>query len=263
MGLATRHPLYRPEGAKVSRGEEGEMTAAARIRPRATVGSRARIRTRLCRGESERGAVLVEAALVFPVFLLLLFGMIEFGFIFKDTQTLDNMTRAGVRVGAIEGNATNPDADYEIVTSIMGASYGLTPSQIIIFDATTLKGNAPGNVPAECASGTFLCNVYTAQDLSIVQQNLSQGYDQTMMDDFGPPTSGNSPCGTWDQTYCPGGTEGNGEPMRDVSQSGNGGSGPSYIGVYISAVHTNLTGFFGPSVTLSDTAVMQLEPQTP
>lgn len=237
----------------MSRGEEGEMTAASRMRSRATVGWRARIRTRLCWGESERGAVLVEAAFVFPVFLIMLFGMIEFGFIFKDSQTLDNMTRAGVRVGAITGNATNPDADYQILTSILGSSYGIAPSEVIIFNATSLKGNSPGDVPTECADGDFLCNIYTAQDLSVVQQNL-QSYDATMQADFGPTSTG-ATCGAWDQTWCAGG--------RSVSQSGNSGSGPDYLGVYISAVHTNLTGFFGPSITLSDTAVMQLEPQTP
>jgi TadE-like protein len=234
------------------------MTAASRMRPRASVGWRGRIRSRVEQGGSERGAVLVEAALVFPIFLLLLFGLIEFGFIFKDTQTLDNMTRAGVRVGAIAGNSTDPDADYQILTSVLGASFGITPKEVIIFDATSLKGNAPGNVPNECTNGTFLCNIYTTTQLGIVQANLSQGYDAAMMTDFGPPPSGSGPCGLWDQTYCAGS-----QGVRDVSQSGNGGSGPSYIGVYISAVHTNLTGFFGPSVTLSDTAVMQLEPQTP
>ncbi len=229
------------------------MTAAARIRPRASVGWRGRIRTRFAPNGSERGAVLVEAAFVFPVFLLLLFGMIEFGFIFKDSQTLDNMTRAGVRVAAITGNATDPDADYQILTSVLGASNGLDASEVIIFDATSLDGNPPGDVPTECANGTLLCNIYSATDLGIVQQNLTS-YDAAMQTDFGPTPTG-SACGAWDQTWC--------AASRSVSQSGNSGAGPDYVGVYVSAVHTNLTGFFGPSLTLTDSAVMQLEPQTP
>jgi hypothetical protein len=232
------------------------MTARSKSRPRASVGWRGRIRSRLGPDGSERGAVLVEAAFVFPVFLLLLFGMIEFGFIFKDSQTLDNMTRAGVRVAAITGNATDPDADYQILTSVLGASYGIKPTEVIIFDATSLKGNSPGNVPTECANGTLLCNIYSAQDLAIVDQPLNlASYTSAMQTDFGPDPSTGAACGLWDQGWCP--------ASRNVSQSGNSGAGPDYVGVYISAVHTNLTGFFGPSLTLSDTAVMQLEPQTP
>jgi hypothetical protein len=235
------------------------MTATSKTRPRASVGWRGRIRTRLGPDRSERGAVLVEAAFVFPVFLLLLFGMIEFGFIFKDSQTLDNMTRAGVRVAAITGNATSPDADYQILTAVLGASYGVAPTEVIIFNATGLKGTSPGDVPTECASGTLQCNIYSATDLTIVDGNLSS-YDSAMQTDFGgsptPPTGlANPNCGQWDQGWC--------AATRNVSQSGNSGAGPDYVGVYISAVHTNLTGFFGPSLTLSDTAVMQLEPQTP
>ena len=130
------------------RGEEGEMTAASRMRPRASVGWRGRMRSRVEEGGSERGAVLVEAALVFPLFLLLLFGLIEFGFIFKDTQTIDNMTRAGVLRVPSPGDSTDPDADYQILTSILGASFGITPKEVIIFDATSLKGSNPGNVPS-------------------------------------------------------------------------------------------------------------------
>jgi Flp pilus assembly protein TadG len=227
------------------------MAAVSKARTRATVGWRGRIRARYGASRSEHGAVLVEAAFVFPVFILLLFGMIEFGFLLKDSQTLDNMTRAGVRVGAIAGNATSPNADYQVLTAILGSSNGLSPTEIIIFDATSLQGNPPGNVPAECAAGTLLCNVYDAQQLSEVN---TTAYDATMQTDFGGGTT-DPDCGQWDSTWCAGSD-------RNVSETANNGAGPDYLGVYVSAVHTTITGFF-PSLTLSDSAVMQLEPQTP
>ena len=110
------------------------MTATSKTRPRASVGWRGHIRTRFGPDRVGTGAVLVEAAFVFPVFLLLLFGMIEFGFIFKDSQTFDNMTRAGVRVAAITGNATSPGADYEILTP-SGSQLRVAPTEVIIFNA--------------------------------------------------------------------------------------------------------------------------------
>ncbi len=54
------------------------------------------------RMKGERGASLVEFALVLPVLLLLVFGIIDFGFAFNDYQSL----RQGVRDGARQGVVT-------------------------------------------------------------------------------------------------------------------------------------------------------------
>jgi hypothetical protein len=48
----------------------------------------------------ERGQGLVEFALVVPVFMLLLLGMLEFGFAFNHQLTLGYATREGARIGA-------------------------------------------------------------------------------------------------------------------------------------------------------------------
>ena len=52
------------------------------------------------RGRRQSGQALVEFIIVFPVFVLLLLGMMEFGFAFSDRLTLGNATREGARVGA-------------------------------------------------------------------------------------------------------------------------------------------------------------------
>lgn len=41
---------------------------------------------------SERGAVVVESALALPLFLLLIFGTMEFGLAFRSYLTLANAT---------------------------------------------------------------------------------------------------------------------------------------------------------------------------
>ncbi len=50
----------------------------------------------------ERGAVAVEAALVTPLLFALIFGIIEFGMLFKDWLAVSNAVRAGVRIASAE-----------------------------------------------------------------------------------------------------------------------------------------------------------------
>ena len=52
----------------------------------------------------KRGAVVVEFALVLPVFLLLIFGMIEFGRAVMVQQILVNASREGARQAVLDGS---------------------------------------------------------------------------------------------------------------------------------------------------------------
>lgn len=54
----------------------------------------------------DRGAAAVEFALVVPVLLALVLGIIEFGRAYNIQTTLSNAARDGVRVMALENNAT-------------------------------------------------------------------------------------------------------------------------------------------------------------
>jgi Flp pilus assembly protein TadG len=49
----------------------------------------------------ERGQTATELALVLPVFCLLLFGVIQFGILFKNYVTLTDAVRAGARTAAV------------------------------------------------------------------------------------------------------------------------------------------------------------------
>jgi hypothetical protein len=53
------------------------------------------------RGACEQGAAAVEMALVLPLLLLIVFGIIDFGFAFNAQISLTQATREGVRVGAL------------------------------------------------------------------------------------------------------------------------------------------------------------------
>ncbi len=50
---------------------------------------------------SERGASAVEFALILPVLLLVLFGLIEFGSLYHDYLAITHATREGARMAAV------------------------------------------------------------------------------------------------------------------------------------------------------------------
>ena len=56
-----------------------------------------RLRSRI---RSERGAELIEFALTLPLLLLLVLGIIEFGFLFQEYEVVTNASREGARLAA-------------------------------------------------------------------------------------------------------------------------------------------------------------------
>lgn len=59
---------------------------------------------------NERGVVAAEFALLLPVFLLLLFGIIEFGMLMYGREVVTNAAREGARAGIVQG-PNKPDGD--------------------------------------------------------------------------------------------------------------------------------------------------------
>ena len=52
-------------------------------------------------GRSESGAELIEFALTLPLLLLLVLGMIEFGFLFQEYEVVTNAAREGARIAVL------------------------------------------------------------------------------------------------------------------------------------------------------------------
>jgi len=66
------------------------------------------------RGRRERGQSLVEFAVLVPLFMLILIGMLEFGLMFNHDLTLQYASREGARVGSALGcgaNSNSPTCD--------------------------------------------------------------------------------------------------------------------------------------------------------
>jgi Flp pilus assembly protein TadG len=68
------------------------------------------------RRRRERGATLVEAALAFPILILVIISILELGMAFKDYLTVSYLSREAARIGALAGN--DPLADCAILLGI-------------------------------------------------------------------------------------------------------------------------------------------------
>jgi len=55
-------------------------------------------------GAHEQGAEAVEFALVLPVFVLLVFGVVDFGYVLNCDTMVNNASREGAREGAVNPN---------------------------------------------------------------------------------------------------------------------------------------------------------------
>lgn len=183
----------------------------------------------------ERGATLVEFAVVAPLFFALIFAVIEFGLAFNSYLGVANTSRTSARVASAMAN--EPEADYAVLRSVVKSSSSMVRGEIqriVVFRAAT--PDSP--VPADCRTATVgvfgSCNVYLPPN-------------------FADPESAYG-CGgiRLDRFWCP--------TARKVAITGAQGP-PDYIGVWVQAEHGMLTGFFGSNRTITDQTVMRIEPR--
>ena len=90
----------------------------------------------------ERGAELIEFAFVFPTLLLVMLGIIDFGFLFQRYEVVTNAAREGARVAILPGYA---DADVQARVNQYLTAAGLTPT-----DVPTVGAPQPLNVGTQC-----------------------------------------------------------------------------------------------------------------
>ena len=119
--------------------------------------------TTLRKGErpNERGAVLVESALIMPLILLLVFGIIEFSYAYVTSATMDDATRKAARVGSQVGQQSSywDDIIEVAATEIRKAPNTSEPHQLWIYRANDL--GYPGDEGNDDFSWDVFVNCYT------------------------------------------------------------------------------------------------------
>jgi Flp pilus assembly protein TadG len=78
--------------------------------------------------KNEQGQSMTEFALVLPILVVLLFGVIQFGIVFNNYITVTDAVRAGARKGAVGRHIQNPDA--AVVQSVRDAATDLRQSDL-------------------------------------------------------------------------------------------------------------------------------------
>lgn len=93
---------------------------------------------RVVRGEDsrrERAAAIVEFAVVLPLLLTILFGIIEYGWVFMVRQTLQSAAREGCRLAVLQ-TVTEPYTDVTNRVNDVMAPTGLTTYDIAMTHST-------------------------------------------------------------------------------------------------------------------------------
>jgi Flp pilus assembly protein TadG len=115
-----------------------------------------RLRKRM---RSERGAELIEFALTLPLLLLLVLGIIEFGFMFQEYEVVTNAAREGARIGALipsagykATEAQQRAMDYLIAGGLKSAQ--ATPAPTVVQSQIAITGTGKC-IPAVTATVTY------------------------------------------------------------------------------------------------------------
>jgi len=170
--------------------------------------------------------------MVLPLVMMLLWGIIEFGFGWRDKITVETAARAGARTASNLKNTSL--ADYYALQSTVSALSSIPAASIdyvVIFNATT------NDITPTCAAGTgsngfnVQCNVYTPAMFTAASTSFGGG------------------TGKYDHNFDP--------TSRNAVQS----TGPTYVGVYVKVHRALITNQFGTSIpSITASAVMRLEP---
>jgi Flp pilus assembly protein TadG len=100
----------------------------------------------LRRRNEESGQAFVELALVLPVLLLLLLGVIQFGNVFRDYIALTDATRVGARQAAV-ARSIQPESNRIplVISKVEKAAVNLDKTQMTItVEPVKLDGITPG-----------------------------------------------------------------------------------------------------------------------
>ena len=194
---------------------------------RATDATRARGGRSLLR--AERGAVGVEAALILPIFLILILGIMEWSLVMRDQVAVGSAVRTGVRTASIPPAPDATGFTQATADAIQRAGSAMPKDNIqyiLVYQANAKGFPLPeGNETMTCAGAGNTC----------VRHEWNDARDK-----FGRTT------GTWDVA---------------LVNTCVGDPDAQAVGVYMKARHPMVTGLFGSAFDIEDKAVLRFEPR--
>lgn len=189
-----------------------------------------------------RGQALVEFALIFPIFITMVMGIIEFSFVFNALLSIGHATRDAALMGAEAGNSTAADCVIlqQIENDVTAPAVAARITRVDIYE-TDSNGTPVSGLTTYTRTGTTTCLLPTGGTMSVPYKLVSNGYPAS-------PTS--IRCNVL--AGCPGNTPAS--PTVDT------------IAVKITYQHTwvtplaNLVSLGGTGTTLVQSNAMRMEP---
>lgn len=181
--------------------------------------------------KKERGAALIEAAVIMPVLLLVVIAIMELGLAFKDYLTVSYLSREGTRIGALAGD--DQSADCAILRGIGELA---TPSDLARVDEVQIF-RANQSTGAQIPGSTNVASYVAGRDPTICSIPANPSIDGWSFSAVTwPPTSRQTVVGT--------------TPL-DI------------IGVRVILTRNWVTGFgpFRGDATIDESTITRLEPE--
>jgi hypothetical protein len=112
---------------------------------------------------NEQGSSLVEFAIVATLLVTLVFGIVEFGLVFRDRLTIGNAGQTSARVGTAVGN--QPEADYVMLQALEQTLTALPSGGVgIVKYVEFYRADANGNPDGGCPGPNCMKYSYTFVD---------------------------------------------------------------------------------------------------
>jgi hypothetical protein len=211
-------------------------------------------------GRGDRGASAVEFAIVVPVLLLILLGILEFAFVFRDYLSVSSAVRVGTRTASSGAGAREAVCPYPLpvgMTACTGSDTpqlaqsaadaiqraGTTMNQDIIDEIWVYRANTsgfPANSVYVSSANPNNTTGATTQDAALAQGCNTACVKYRWNDAL---NKFQYTSGTWDYKTING-------CIADADA----------VGVYMKATHPFFTKFIRDSLTMSDRSVMTFEP---
>lgn len=192
-------------------------------------------------GSREDGAVALETAVVSMMLIIVLMGIVEASFFFKDWITVSSASRAGARMGASQAKSASfatTTAD-QVTNSISGLpATSLASLEVWIYDA---RFNNPSLSTDGLPTGTALGVVPAANNCTTKCLKYTWSVALSKLVPASTPGSWTSTS----QNACIG------DALR------------SHLGVYVKFPHYSPLGFFFQNAPIAESTMMWLEPYNP
>lgn len=127
------------------------------------------------RWKSERGSVMVEFAVVLPIFLLVVWGVVDFARAFYTANSLAAAVREGARVASVKKYPLSPADSTEIVSRVTQSfnAFGgsaIPADSVFIVDETAANGRVTVRVRNYVWRTSTPINIISGGEIKMTKQ---------------------------------------------------------------------------------------------